>query len=166
MTSSTHPIRVLLCDDHAIVRKGISALLSTEPHIRVAAGASDGAEAVAQAKALNPDVILMDLVMPRLDGIEATRRITAHNPNAHILVLTSFAADDKVTHHLDPMVSVLRIEHQDGSFAALFHVARFFGCRRRIDPHIRPIKITPDRDGVRLPIGVNRAEHAKNRTFQ
>ncbi len=93
---SISPIRVLLCDDHAIVRKGIGALLATQPDIQVVADACDGEEAVTQAEALHPDVILMDLVMPQLDGIEATRRITAHQPDAHILVLTSFAADDKV----------------------------------------------------------------------
>jgi len=90
------PIRVLIADDHAIVRKGIRALLSTEADIQVIGEASDGAEAIAQTQALNPDVILMDLVMPKLDGIEATRQITAHQPRARILVLTSFAADDKV----------------------------------------------------------------------
>jgi len=90
------PIRVLIADDHAIVRKGIRALLSTETDIQVIGEASDGAEAIAQAQALNPDVILMDLVMPKLDGIEATRQITANQPRARILVLTSFAADDKV----------------------------------------------------------------------
>ena len=90
------PIRVLIADDHAIVRKGIRALLSTETDVQVIGEASDGAEAIAQTQALNPDVILMDLVMPKLDGIEATRQITANQPRARILVLTSFAADDKV----------------------------------------------------------------------
>jgi NarL family two-component system response regulator LiaR len=92
----TAPIRVLLCDDHAIVRKGIGALLATQPDIEVVGEACNGEEAVAQAKQLQPDVILMDLVMPQLDGIGATQQITAQQPNAQILVLTSFAADDKV----------------------------------------------------------------------
>jgi NarL family two-component system response regulator LiaR len=92
----TESIRVLIADDHAIVRKGLRALLATEPDIQVVGEAGDGAEAIAQVHALNPDVILMDLVMPRLDGIEATRRIVEQYPRAHILVLTSFAADDKV----------------------------------------------------------------------
>jgi NarL family two-component system response regulator LiaR len=92
----TSPIRVLICEDHAIVRKGIRALLSTEAGIEIIGEAGNGAEAVTQAAALNPDVILMDLMMPDLDGIEATRQITAQHPEAHILVLTSFAADDKV----------------------------------------------------------------------
>ena len=92
----TTPIRVLIADDHAIVRKGIRALLSVKPDIEVVGEASDGAETVAQAQALCPDVILMDLVMPEMDGIEATRQIVGQQPGVRILVLTSFAADDKV----------------------------------------------------------------------
>jgi NarL family two-component system response regulator LiaR len=93
---SQSPIRVLITDDHSIVRKGIRALLATEPDIEVVGEAGDGAEAATQALALRPDVILMDLVMPKVDGIEATRRILAQQPGMRILVLTSFAADDKV----------------------------------------------------------------------
>jgi NarL family two-component system response regulator LiaR len=92
----TSQIRVLIADDHAILRKGIRALLSTEPDIEVVGETDDGLETVAQAKTLHPDVILMDLVMPKMDGIEATRQITAEQPDVRILVLTSFAADDKV----------------------------------------------------------------------
>jgi NarL family two-component system response regulator LiaR len=92
----TSPIRVLIADDHAILRKGIRALLSTEPDIEVVGEAGDGAEALEQADALQPDVILMDLVMPRMDGIEATRQVTASQQDVRVLVLTSFAADDKV----------------------------------------------------------------------
>jgi len=89
-------ICILIVDDHAIVRKGIHALLSKEQGMQVVGEATDGEEGVAQAKALKPDVVLMDLVMPKLDGIEATRQITAQVPGARILVLTSFATDDKV----------------------------------------------------------------------
>jgi NarL family two-component system response regulator LiaR len=89
-------ITVLICDDQAIVRKGIRALLATEPNIEVIGEAENGQEAVSQVKELRPDVILMDLVMPEVDGVEATRRITGHQPEARILVLTSFATDDKV----------------------------------------------------------------------
>src|SRR6266498_5999734 len=92
----TSPIRVLLTDDHAIVRKGVRALLATERDIQVVGEACNGAEAVARAQVLHPDVILMDVVMPELDGIEATRQITTKLPGTHILVLTSFAADEKV----------------------------------------------------------------------
>ena len=92
----TNLIRVLVADDHAIVRKGIRALLATEADIEVVGEAADGKEAVEKAERLHPDVILMDLVMPGMDGIEATRRITTRQPEIRILVLTSFAEDEKV----------------------------------------------------------------------
>ncbi len=90
------PIRVLITDDHAIVRKGLAVLLGTERDFKVVGEAQDGMEAVEKAGSLKPDVVLMDLVMPRMDGIEATRRITESHPGVKVLVLTSFAADDKV----------------------------------------------------------------------
>jgi two-component system, NarL family, response regulator LiaR len=90
------PIRVLIVDDHAIVRKGIRALLEIESGLEVVGEAADGREAVALAAELRPNVILMDLVMPEIDGIEATRQISARLPEVRILVLTSFATDDKV----------------------------------------------------------------------
>ena len=89
-------IRVLVVDDHAIVRKGIRALLATEPDIEMVGEATNGKEAISQTESLQPDVILMDLVMPEVDGIEAIRRITARQPEARILVLTSFATNEKV----------------------------------------------------------------------
>ncbi|MFL5759722.1 MAG: response regulator [Thermomicrobiales bacterium] len=92
----TTPIRVFLADDHAIVRKGIHALLATEPDIEVIGEAADGRVAVADVLRLRPDVTLMDLVLPKVDGIEAISQITASWPDAKILVLTSFATDDKV----------------------------------------------------------------------
>jgi len=92
----TRPIRVLIVDDHIVVRKGIRALMVTEPDIEVIGEATDGEEAVAEAARLRPDVILMDLVMPHTDGIAAIQRIFAAQPEARILVLTSFDADDKV----------------------------------------------------------------------
>jgi two-component system, NarL family, response regulator LiaR len=90
------PIRLLIVDDQGIVRKGIRALLAEVKGMEVIGEAGDGLEAVKQADLLQPDVILMDLVMPRLDGIEAIRQIMARQPKSRILALTSFAADDKV----------------------------------------------------------------------
>jgi NarL family two-component system response regulator LiaR len=87
---------VLVVDDQAIVRKGIRALLAEVETIAVVGEAANGAEAVAQAQALDPNVTLMDLVMPVMDGLEAIRQITARQPGARILVLTSFTGDDKV----------------------------------------------------------------------
>ena len=89
-------IRVLIVDDHTIVRKGIRALLAEIAGIGVVGEADNGQEAVTQAETLHPDVILMDLDMPKLDGIEATRQIKASQAESRILVMTSFAADDKV----------------------------------------------------------------------
>ncbi|HEY42862.1 MAG TPA: response regulator transcription factor [Anaerolineae bacterium] len=89
-------IRVLIVDDHVFVRKGIQALLATEEDIEVVGEAQDGQEALQQIEDLQPDVILLDLLMPKLDGIEVTRRVLAEDPQARILVLTSFVADDKV----------------------------------------------------------------------
>ena len=89
-------IKVLITDDQAIVRKGIRALLTTEADIEVVGEAENGVEAINQIAKLSPDVTLMDLEMPKMDGIEAIRRITADQPKARILVLTSFATDDKV----------------------------------------------------------------------
>ncbi len=92
----TGHVHVLVADDHIVVRQGIRALLATETDIEVVGEAENGREAVAEAERLRPDVILMDLVMPEMDGIEAIRRITARQPEARILVLTSFATDDKI----------------------------------------------------------------------
>jgi NarL family two-component system response regulator LiaR len=90
------PIRVLVVDDHVIVREGICLLLGQVEGIEVVGEAGNGQQAVAQAATLKPDVILMDLIMPGMDGIEATRHIIATREDARVLVLTSYAGDDKV----------------------------------------------------------------------
>jgi NarL family two-component system response regulator LiaR len=95
MNSSDH-IRVFVADDHAIVRKGIAAVLEIVPDIDVVGEADNGRDAVIQVEKLQPDVILMDLVMPDMDGIEAIRLIKDHQPEARILVLTTFAGEDKI----------------------------------------------------------------------
>lgn len=89
-------IRILIVDDHRVVRDGLMALLSAEPGMEVIGAAGDGAEAVELAEALKPEVILLDLVMPRMDGVQATLEIRRKNPEARILVLTSFAEDHQV----------------------------------------------------------------------
>jgi DNA-binding NarL/FixJ family response regulator len=89
-------IRVLIVDDHEIVREGLQTLLAEEPDFEVVGTTGDGAAAVDLAEMTKPDVIVMDLVMPGVDGIEATQRIVRNNPDARVLVLTTFADDKRV----------------------------------------------------------------------
>lgn len=92
----TEKIRILIADDHAIVREGLRALLATEPDLELVAEATDGIQAVTKARALMPDVILLDLMMPRMDGVEAIVEIKKDWGEARIIVLTSFSDDEKV----------------------------------------------------------------------
>lgn len=87
-------IRVLICDDQIIVCEGLEAILSAEPGIEVVAMAQDGAEALELIEKLQPAVVLMDLKMPGLDGIQATHRITSRHPKTRVLVLTTFGDDE------------------------------------------------------------------------
>jgi two-component system, NarL family, response regulator LiaR len=89
-------IRVVIADDHAVVRQGLRTLIELQDEMEVVAEAVDGEEAVAAVRRTSPDVALLDLVMPRLGGIEAIRQIREHEPQTRILVLTSFADDDTV----------------------------------------------------------------------
>lgn len=89
-------IRILICDDHAVVRRGLRSLLDIKPGMELVGEATDGVEAVEMARELKPDVIILDLIMPRKDGIAAISEIKQENHDARILVLTSFSDDDKV----------------------------------------------------------------------
>ena len=95
------PIRVLIADDHEIVRVGLGRMLDATPDIEVVGLARDGGEAVALAAAEEPDVVLMDLEMPGVDGVEATRRITSAEGAPRVVVLTSFADRDRITEAID-----------------------------------------------------------------
>ncbi len=95
-TPAERPIRVLLVDDHAVVRKGLRALLEREPGVEVVGEAESGEQAVRLRESLRPDVILMDLEMPGIGGIEATRQITQREPETKIVILTSHAAEEDV----------------------------------------------------------------------
>lgn len=102
MTSSVPaPIRVMIVDDHAIVRQGISDVLSSEEDIVIVATAKSGDEAVSLARELHPDVALMDLSMPGMDGVEATRRTIDAAPGIRVVMLTSFAEPQHVNAALD-----------------------------------------------------------------
>ena len=92
----TPAIRVLLVDDHAMVRRGMRDFLSLHEDIEVVGEAADGAAGVEQAKVLRPDIVVMDLMMPNLDGIEATGRIKAVLPDVEVIALTSFIEESRV----------------------------------------------------------------------
>jgi two-component system, NarL family, response regulator LiaR len=91
-----HKMRILIADDHDVVREGLGAILETQPDMVLIGQAANGVEAITLAKRLQPDVILMDLVMPRKDGVMAITEIRRDNPQSKILVLTSFADDERV----------------------------------------------------------------------
>jgi DNA-binding NarL/FixJ family response regulator len=94
-------IRVLLADDHQLVRSGLAALLAGTEDIEVVGTAANGAEAVEMARRTKPRVVLMDLVMPVMDGVEATRRISAELPGTQVVVLTSFSDQERILAALD-----------------------------------------------------------------
>lgn len=92
----SEPIRVLLVDDQRLMREGLRTLLELEPGLAVAGEAANGQEALALYAELKPDVVLMDVRMPVLDGVEATRRLLARDPAAHVIILTTFDDDEYV----------------------------------------------------------------------
>ncbi|MDF2733804.1 MAG: two component transcriptional regulator, LuxR family [Chloroflexota bacterium] len=95
------PIRVLIVDDHAVVRTGLKVFLDLQPDIEVVGEAADGSEGVAMARRLQPDVVLMDLLMPNMDGVTAIGRIKAEHPEIEIVTMTSFIEEEKVTSALE-----------------------------------------------------------------
>ena len=101
MTDDVQRIRVLLVDDHAVVRMGLRAFFDLLPDIDVVGEASDGSEGVAMARRLTPDVVLMDLLMPNMDGVTAIGRIKAELPETEIVTMTSFIEEEKVTAALE-----------------------------------------------------------------
>jgi NarL family two-component system response regulator LiaR len=119
-------IRILLVDDHPLVRKGMVAALLTEPDFEVVGECSNGEEALRNFEALDPDITLMDLVMPVMDGIEAIRLIQQSHPESKILVLTSFSTDEKVFAALQAGASgyLLKDSGPDELIAAIRQILR------------------------------------------
>lgn len=122
----TAPLRVVVADDHPIVRGGIVALLQSEPDIDVVGEAADGERAVALATELQPDLVLMDLRMPKVDGAEATARILAARPEVQVLVLTTYESDESILTAIEAGASgyLLKAAPQEEILAGIRAVAR------------------------------------------
>ena len=139
------PIRILIAEDQRIVREGLIALLEDESEIEIVGEAADGRQAVEMFAALQPDVVLMDLQMPVLDGPEATRQIRAQTPDAHILVLTTYATDEFIFKALRAGAQgyLLKDTSADELLAGIRAVyqgqTQLAPCRRRQRPWLRTI---------------------------
>jgi DNA-binding NarL/FixJ family response regulator len=106
-------IRVLVVDDHVVVRSGLEQLLATTDDIELVGTASNGNEAIEAVGSLHPDVVLMDLSMPELDGVEATRRISADHPSSRVLVLTSFSDQTRILDALSAGADGYLLKHAE-----------------------------------------------------
>jgi NarL family two-component system response regulator LiaR len=141
----TPPIRVLLVDDHPVVRQGLRALLSTQEGIEVVGEAADGDAAVTAAERLSPDVVLMDVVMPEMDGVEALRRIAESRPQTRVVMLTSYADERRALEAVDAgasgfllkdasprdVVSAIRAAHRGEAVLHPAIAAKLLAERRR-----------------------------------
>ncbi len=143
------PIRVLLVDDHAIVREGVCALLDLSPEVEVIGEAHHGREALEKVRELKPDVVLIDIMMPVMDGLECTRRLAGGNSNVKILVLTQYDSKEYVfpiieagahgflskTTASSELLTAIRSVHQGNSFLSP-SIARFFVDAYRSDGQV------------------------------
>ena len=106
-------IRLLLVDDHQIIRQGLEQLFATVAGVEVVGVASDGGEAVMKADRLTPDVVLMDVGMPKIDGVEATRQIAATHPGARIVMLSAYGDQDRIQAALQAGAAGYLLKHSD-----------------------------------------------------
>ena len=144
------PIRLLLVDDHLVVRAGLAAVLKFDARFQVIAEASDGVAAVEAHRKHQPDITLLDVRMPVMDGIEAARRIRAESPAARLLMLTTYDAEEDIRLALDAGASgyLLKNSNQDDLIAALHTVHRGerwlpAGLARRLSKHTQETPLSP-----------------------
>ncbi len=145
------PIRVLLVDDHAVVRRGLRSFLELLDDIEVVGEAADGREGVTLAQALVPDVVVLDLVMPILDGIAATAELKAALPDTQVVILTSFVDDEKVAGALEAgATGFLMKDAEADEVAAAIRAAR--AGEVHLDPAVALVVARRVRDGRRRPV--------------
>jgi len=149
-------ISVLICDDQAVVREGLEAILSTIPHIQVVGLASDGQEAVDLVASCKPDVVLMDLKMPRMNGVQATRNIREKYPGVPVLVLTTYATDEWLFDAIRAGAAgyLLKDTRRDGLVRAIEETAQ---GKTHVDPNIAGrvfahIATAPSQPEIPLPV--------------
>jgi DNA-binding NarL/FixJ family response regulator len=118
-------IRILVCDDHPVVRSGLRGMIQSQPDLEVIAEADEGAQAVALASRLQPDIVLMDLRMPGMDGVTATAAIKARHPGIHVLILTTYDTDADILRALEKGATgfLLKDEREDRLFDAIREAA-------------------------------------------
>ena len=145
-------IRVLIVDDHAIVRTGLAQLLGTTDDLRLVGEAGDGTQAVRLAAELRPDVVLMDLSMPGVDGVAATARILADNPDTHVLVLTSFSDQTRILDALHAGAEGYLLKHAEPE-TILSGIREIVAGGSPLDPKAARVLLTnrrTPRRGIRL----------------
>lgn len=131
-------ISILIADDHAMVRSGLISLLESQDDFRIVGEAEDGVKAVALTKRLRPDVVIIDLMMPRLNGIEATKEIKAMVPNTKVVILTSYSTSDGIVHALNAGAVGAILKSDD--FSSLATAIRTVNAgKRTISPEIRKL---------------------------
>lgn len=134
-------IRLILADDHHIVRKGLVLFLGTHKDLEIIGEAENGLIAIELAKTLNPDIILMDLSMPILDGIEATKAILAENPEAKIMILTSFSDKDHVIPALEAGASGYQFKDSDPD-QLVSAIRSLYQGEKQLDPKVTSSLLT------------------------
>jgi DNA-binding NarL/FixJ family response regulator len=150
--ASSGPIRILIVDDHPVVRDGVAAILSTQPDLLVVGEAADGEAAVRLHEELRPDVVLMDLELPLMDGVAATERIRERRPDAKVIVFTAFDTDDRILAAVragaqgyllkgaprDDIFRAVRVAHLGGSLIEPVVASRLLRQVRDAPPELTP----------------------------